>query len=822
MAWARVAVVNERWEPLESLEVECYNLDTGATLAVVSTDLGGTAIFTGLPDTARFFFRARTTRVRTKVGQSTFTGEVRVQILASSALCVDAMVDPSGQWGTHTTIQAAIDSFAAGARGVIGVLPGTYAENLVIPATGAGAAELTFISCGKILTTLGSIAGSNEASGARVLVNGGTGIALTYASLVIGQPVVFQNFEFTSSSSVATLDLNRGYVRRLECIVRNTGSGLPIDLSTDTFTVENCFIKAASTASYAVEGGGSSPRFINTKFVGRIKATGAGSVLLDTCTVTAAPTAGNGAVEFDSGLTLSADYRILGCHITISTAGDAIRLGSGGAVGSRFAWIVNDNEIFGDGSGSSGTAIEVDNSCKAIVDGNAIKGFATGINIESGAICVVGPNLTNDVTTPVAGTPTAGTGAHNLLDGIIHGDTVTQGVSVGSLIYGNATPAWDELVIAVPAANVRNVLGVDNGETVPSWKTALDATNPADIAAAASPGTSLIFSHRDHVHAHPSLGADLHHAGFIGFIIAGPANIDPDVGDRITFVDTATVTWTSPAAGQISATAAGGGAHNLLSATHSDTVVQAVSRGSLIYGDATPAWNELVVGAAGSGLWTDGIDASWTTSPRYAGYLRVGSDAVPANTTAGDLTALRLAIPDVAFSGDTPARLVYISDTYTASSSFPRNTAFITTTVTSGIPLNARALFVQLSVIPTAAILGGGSAGTFVARHDAGSFDVGSLLGLQSTAIQNVAGTTVTALTGLSFLYQVLAGTVTTAIGLDIIRGDAGDAGAIGTGIGLRIGASAGVTPTTDIAIQSLGGHNRFIGGLSLGANATR
>lgn len=73
--------------------------------------------------------------------------------------------------------------------------------------------------------------------------------------------------------------------------------------------------------------------------------------------------------------------------------------------------------------------------------------------------------------------------------------------SVGSIIYVPAAGGgWDELVISVPAANVRNSLAIDNGETSPSWKAILDGTNPADIAAAASPGTSLIASHRDHIH----------------------------------------------------------------------------------------------------------------------------------------------------------------------------------------------------------------------------------------------------------------------------------------------------------------------------------
>lgn len=108
------------------------------------------------------------------------------------------------------------------------------------------------------------------------------------------------------------------------------------------------------------------------------------------------------------------------------------------------------------------------------------------------------------------GTGGGGGAPHNLLDGVTHPDTVAQAVSAGSLVYGDNTPDWNELIRAVPAANVRNVLGLDFGDTVPAWKTALDAVNPADIAAAAAPGVNLIFSHRDHVHAHPNIAADLH------------------------------------------------------------------------------------------------------------------------------------------------------------------------------------------------------------------------------------------------------------------------------------------------------------------------
>ena len=93
--------------------------------------------------------------------------------------------------------------------------------------------------------------------------------------------------------------------------------------------------------------------------------------------------------------------------------------------------------------------------------------------------------------------------SHSLLDDVYHGDTTTAAVARGDLITGQGVATtWASLAISVPAANVRNVLGVDNGDTEPAWKTALDANNPATLtaAAAAAPGTSLIFAHRDHVH----------------------------------------------------------------------------------------------------------------------------------------------------------------------------------------------------------------------------------------------------------------------------------------------------------------------------------
>ena len=54
-------------------------------------------------------------------------------------------------------------------------------------------------------------------------------------------------------------------------------------------------------------------------------------------------------------------------------------------------------------------------------------------------------------------------------------------------------------------------------------------------------------------------------------------------------------------------------AHNFLSGTHSDTVANTVTRGSIIYGNSTPAWDELTIGAVNTFLKSDGTDVAWST-----------------------------------------------------------------------------------------------------------------------------------------------------------------------------------------------------------------
>ncbi len=94
---------------------------------------------------------------------------------------------------------------------------------------------------------------------------------------------------------------------------------------------------------------------------------------------------------------------------------------------------------------------------------------------------------------------------------------------LGDIIVAQGSPpVWDDYALVVPAANVRNALAVDNGETVPTWKTTLDATNPAAVSptSVAAPGTSLIYSHRDHVHGASDIASAASLAAFIALFFS--------------------------------------------------------------------------------------------------------------------------------------------------------------------------------------------------------------------------------------------------------------------------------------------------------------
>lgn len=99
--------------------------------------------------------------------------------------------------------------------------------------------------------------------------------------------------------------------------------------------------------------------------------------------------------------------------------------------------------IAGTGVGIVDTADDYtfSSSCNNTGTGEAVCESSNNINSLIAGTCITIADTTGDLTI----TGTCG-GNHNLLDGSVHPDTVAQTVSKGSLIYGDSTPKWSELV----------------------------------------------------------------------------------------------------------------------------------------------------------------------------------------------------------------------------------------------------------------------------------------------------------------------------------------------------------------------------------------
>jgi len=103
-------------------------------------------------------------------------------------------------------------------------------------------------------------------------------------------------------------------------------------------------------------------------------------------------------------------------------------------------------------------------------------------------------------------------------------------------------------------------------------------------------------------------------------------------------LDTATIDLTV-AAGVLSADIIMSGiTHNVLSATHSDSNAGAVVRGDLMVGNATPKWDKLAVGAAGTVL-IGGTDPSYSSSPTIS--VSVTTPKIIGGTAMGSTLTLQ-------------------------------------------------------------------------------------------------------------------------------------------------------------------------------------
>ncbi len=162
--------------------------------------------------------------------------------------------------------------------------------------------------------------------------------------------------------------------------------------------------------------------------------------------------------------------------------------------------------------------------------------------------------------------------------------------------------------------------------------------------------------------------------------------------------------------------------HDLLSIQHSDTLASIVSQGSIIIGNVTPAWNELVIGAV------DNLLISNATTLVYGKIANVNltSGIFSAITGIGvqtqnfDLSTNFMDIGEIVTPANPVANVgrLYVKDLATVTTLFFRDSAGTETNVLTGVA--------------------GEFFGPWTADHDAGGFDLLNVGGIQ---INNPADT---------------------------------------------------------------------------------
>ena len=171
----------------------------------------------------------------------------------------------------------------------------------------------------------------------------------------------------------------------------------------------------------------------------------------------------------------------------------------------------------------------------------------------------------------------------------------------------------------------------------------LTVGTPVSIGMTNTEGDDDSFSRSDHVHATP-----LTTKGDLLTVSGGVlAKLGVGTDTHVLTADsaqTAGFKWASTAAV----------AHEVLSATHSDTLTGTVVRGDVIVGNSTPKWLRLGIGTTGKVLHSDGTDPSWQalvfgdlpTTITAAPYVTVGGDANLTGERALTGTANQITVTD--------------------------------------------------------------------------------------------------------------------------------------------------------------------------------
>lgn len=423
MAWARIAIVQEFWQPLAGVTIEAFNLDDPhLVVAVKDTDTAGVAIFNGLPNNQRFFFKPRVTRFSGKYGERTQYGDVKLQILASSgSTCFDAVVDGSGaKRGSHETIQAAIDAFATGDVGTtrpafIGVLvrdgaADHYTETLTFLSTRRYVLQACMNGTIEAMEPEGSATGVPAYPG--VSIRGTNAAAATIGSSGGGTgQLEMRGFQILAPVG-ATVDYTWKVAlmktRLINCYVTSafTGAVQP-GLSAD-FEADHCFFGDSQTKIGFSRSLASAVNLFWCQIQGKADLGSQAGCKMSFSVVRASRT--DEAVLL-ANQNAGSSYRVENCYIFQNGTGAGIRI-TGDVGADAWGHQIVGCMINGAGVATSLTGILFTASCEAgLAVGNTIEGFATGVDAAGAPMIRAIGNTYINVTTHCTGF--GGTGSYS-------------------------------------------------------------------------------------------------------------------------------------------------------------------------------------------------------------------------------------------------------------------------------------------------------------------------------------------------------------------------------------------------------------------------
>ena len=167
--------------------------------------------------------------------------------------------------------------------------------------------------------------------------------------------------------------------------------------------------------------------------------------------------------------------------------------------------------------------------------------------------------------------------------------------------------ALNEITFSAPPAGLTSIHQIGNVSSSGCLENEIlkvNSTGYFDCAADATGGTSALDDLTDLIITSPAYLSTLFYDG-VNWIdkIFSVNSITGTSGNLLYGVSNQTGAWTTATI-----------KNPLLDGSnHTDTVAQTVSRGSLIFGDSVPKWNELTIGTSGKVLTSDGTDISWET-----------------------------------------------------------------------------------------------------------------------------------------------------------------------------------------------------------------